>query len=92
MIDKEAVRLRHLIKAIGKGTVTRQGIMSELDLSQAGIRNFRDNYLIPAREQGLVKMSKPSSPNSPEQAYSLTRKGLDFLSMLNSSNSAKTVE
>lgn len=89
MIDKEAVRVRNLIKAIGKGTMTRQGIMSELDLSQAGIRNFRTNYLNPAREQGLVKMFKPASPNSPEQAYSLTRKGLDFLEMLNNGNTVK---
>ena len=92
MIDKEAVRLRHLIKAIGKGTMTRQGLMSELDLSKAGIRNFRINYLKPARDQGLVKMSKPSSPNSPEQAYTLTAKGLDFLSMLNSGSSSNIVE
>lgn len=83
MIDKEAVRMRHLIKAIGKDIVTRQGIMSELDLSQSGIRNFRDNYLNPAREMGLVEMSKPTSPNSPEQAYVLTKKGLEYLSMLN---------
>lgn len=92
MIDKEAVRVRHLIKAIGKGTVTRQGLMSDLDLSKAGIRNFRINYLKPAREQGLVRMSKPASPNSPEQAYALTSKGLDFLAMLNSGNAAKVEE
>ena len=90
MIDKEAVRLRRLIKVIGKGTLTRQGIMSELDLSKEGIRNFRDNYLKPARDQGLVAMSKPTSPNSPEQAYKLTPKGLEFLDMLLSSNSAST--
>ena len=90
MIDKEAVRIRRLIRSIGKDIVTRQGLMSELDLSKAAIRNFRDNYLNPARAQGLVTMSKPTSPNSPEQAYKLTPKGLDFLNMLLSSSSAST--
>ena len=92
MIDKEAVRLRRLIKTIGRRTLTRQGIMSELDLSKAGIRNFRDNYLNPAVAQGLVTMSKPASPNSPAQAYRLTANGIDFLSMLNSGKAVKGTE
>jgi ATP-dependent DNA helicase RecG len=79
MIDKQAVRIRRLITVIGKRTMTRQGIMAELDLSQAGLRNFRNNYLRPAMEMGFVRMVKPASPTSPEQAYALTQKGLDVL-------------
>ncbi len=79
MIDKQAVRIRRLITVIGKRTMTRQGIMAELDLSQAGLRNFRNNYLGPAMEMGFVRMVKPASPTSPEQAYALTQKGLDVL-------------
>lgn len=82
MVDKQAVRVRHLITVIGKRTLTRQGIMAELDLSKAGCRNFRMNYINPAISQGLVKMSKPESPTSPEQAYCLTRKGLEALSVI----------
>ena len=83
MIDKQAVRMRNLLRIIGKNVMTRQGIMAELDLSKGGIRNFRDNYLKPAVDLGLVKMYRPESPNCPEQAYKLTPKGLTFLSHLN---------
>ena len=76
--------MKHLIKVIGNRTMTRQGIMSELDLSKAGCRNFRANYLHPAMVQGFVKMSKPNSPTSPEQAYVLTQKGLDAYHLLSS--------
>lgn len=81
MIDKQAVRVRHLIEIIGKRTMTRQGIMAELDLSEGGRRNFHTNYMNPAISQGFVKMSKPGSPTSPEQSYSLTNKGLDALAV-----------
>ncbi len=79
MIDKQAVRTRHFGQVLGHRTMTRQGIMAELDLSQDGRRTFRVNYLNPAMIQGLVMMTKPDSPSSPSQAYKLTRKGLDVL-------------
>ncbi|MCX6272121.1 MAG: DUF4062 domain-containing protein [Bacteroidetes bacterium] len=37
---------------------------------------FRDNYLIPSIEAGYVSMTIPDKPNSPNQKYKLTRKGL----------------
>ena len=83
MIDKQAVRIRHLIEVIGKRVMTRQGIMAELDLSQDGRRNFRVNYIAPAMKQGFVQMTNPDVPSSPTQAYRLTCKGLEALDLFN---------
>ena len=39
---------------------------------------FRDNYIQPALEQGLIEMTQPDSPTSPTQKYRLTQKGKNF--------------
>jgi hypothetical protein len=38
---------------------------------------FRDNYLIPAIENGYIEMTIPATPNHPNQRYRLTAKGLE---------------
>ena len=61
--DKAGERVRRLVKAVGREVVNRKGLIATLGLRQQGIRNFRMNYMIPAREA----------------AYKLTQKGLDYL-------------
>lgn len=73
-------RLIRLIKAIGTDTLTRRGICGNMDLRCR--RSLWDHYIIPAREAGLIVMAYPDSPNSPDQAYRLTKKGLDVLESL----------
>ncbi len=46
--------------------------------------NFRNNYLIPALESGLVEMTEMGKPNNPKQKYRLTEKGLSLKESLNS--------
>lgn len=41
--------------------------------------NFRDIYLQPALEQGLLEMTQPDSPRSPTQKYRLTAFGKHLL-------------
>lgn len=36
---------------------------------------FRENYLLPALESGLIEMTFSDSPNHPNQRYRLTEKG-----------------
>ena len=43
---------------------------------------FRQNYLQPAIEAGLIEMTQPDSPNSPTQKYRLTQKGKDLQNKL----------
>jgi predicted HTH transcriptional regulator len=48
--------------------------------------SFRDNYLIPAMEEGWVEMTIPDKPNSPNQRYRLTAKGLVLKETLEKTN------
>jgi hypothetical protein len=39
---------------------------------------FRDNYLVPALNEGILEMTIPEKPNSPKQMYRLTQKGIEL--------------
>lgn len=81
MQNKVEKRVQKLIMVIGNETLPRKEIMADLELN--GRRNFMARYLNPAIECGLVKMFLPESPNSPDQAYRLTSKGLQLLEKMN---------
>ncbi|MFM2006310.1 MAG: hypothetical protein RLZZ09_1965 [Pseudomonadota bacterium] len=38
--------------------------------------NLRERYFAPALADGLIKMTRPATPNSPAQRYRLTGIGL----------------
>ena len=69
-------RIERLLVVLGEETKPRKEIMAEMELN--GRRSWRVNHLNPAVEQGYVRMSFPESPNSPDQAYRLTEKGLEW--------------
>ena len=79
MKDKSGDRIRRLVKAVGREVVNRRGLIATLGLRQQGIRNFRMNYMLPAREEGYVVMQYARTPHYHEQAYKLTDKGLALL-------------
>lgn len=60
--------------------MNRNEIQKTLKLKHEG--NFRDNYLVPALEQGLIEMKYPDSPNHPKQKYQLTKKGEELKHIL----------
>jgi len=41
---------------------------------------FRDNYLKPLRNAGLIEMLYPENPTDPENKYFLTSEGMQFVS------------
>ena len=53
--------------------MTRTEVQKALDLR--GQANFRDRYLEPTLEAGLVEMTIPDKPRSRLQKYRLTDKG-----------------
>ena len=55
------------------GEMKRRGIQEVLQLKHED--HFRDNYLTPALEAGLVEMTIPGKPKSSRQRYRLTAKG-----------------
>lgn len=77
-------RLIRLIKAIGTETLTRRGICGNMELRAR--KNLWDKYMIPAMALGYVRMLYPESPNTPDQAYLLTQKGLEIFNTLKENN------
>lgn len=82
--DRAEERLHKLVLAVGEQTMPRRQMIAYLGLKQKSRRNFMDNYLQPAISKGYIVMARPSSPNSPEQAYRLSADGLDLLVQLRS--------
>ncbi len=74
-------QVKKLIEVVRGDTKTREEIMTLLKLK--GRDNFRNNYLVPAIEAGFLAMCYPDKPNSSNQAYFLTPKGLELLQQLN---------
>lgn len=83
-IDKSQARLHKLLLAIGDQTMPRRQIIAYLGLKQTSRCNFLNNYLKPAMAKGYIVMARPSSPNSPEQAYRLSADGLAVWAQLQS--------
>ena len=55
----------------------RASIQARLGLKDP--RNFRENYLYPMLQRGLVAMTDPEHPNSPQQKYRTTETGISLL-------------
>lgn len=70
--DQVTDQVIKLISTI-RGEISRPDIMENLQLKHTA--TFRQNYLQPAIEAGLIEMTQPDSPNSPTQKYRLTQKG-----------------
>lgn len=68
--------------AVIKGEHNRQELQRLLGLSDR--KNFRENYLNPAIEAGLVGLMDPDNPTSSKQQYMLTEAGKRFKSLIRS--------
>ena len=86
--DKTEERVRKMVLAIGKRIISRRELIAALGLRQDSRRNFRENYMNPVRERGLVEMQYPEVPSLPEQAYRLTEKGLELWKELSKKDQA----
>jgi predicted HTH transcriptional regulator len=64
--------IRRVLYVINEELKTSE-IMAILDLKHR--EYFRDNYLLPAIEEGYLELTIPDKPSSPNQKYRLTEKG-----------------
>jgi len=62
-------QVRRLLKVI-QGEMTREELQSVLNLQDR--KSFRERYLKPALEEGLIEMTIPGKPNSRLQKCRLT--------------------
>ena len=75
-IDQVADQATDQVKAllsVMKNEHYRSELMDFLNLSHN--HTFRQNYLHPAIEKGLIELTIPDKPNSSKQKYRLTAKG-----------------
>lgn len=64
-------KVERLLGCMGDEAYTTRELMELLGLKHRP--TFRDNYLLPAMEQGLVEMTIPDKPNSSQQRYRKVR-------------------
>ncbi|MDR0696326.1 MAG: Fic family protein [Christensenellaceae bacterium] len=69
--DQVTDQVKRLIDVLGTSALSASELMSLLELKHRP--TFRQNYLHPALEAGLIEMTLPDSPNSRNQRY--RRKG-----------------
>jgi len=80
-LPSSSIEVKNLLKVLD-GEMTRSEIQNILGLKY--IKNFRENYLESAQNEGFVKMKFAKNPNHPNQKYFLTDKGELFrLELLN---------
>lgn len=69
----EVVRMLQVIE----GEMKRSEIQERLGLKHE--EHFRESYLLPALELGVIEMTIPDKPTSRLQKYRLTKKGLQLM-------------
>ena len=70
-------QVQRLVNAIRENTYTVSELLRLLHLT--GRRNFVENYLKPAIEEGYVLRAYPDKPKHPNQRYYLSEKGLKLV-------------
>lgn len=76
--DQVTDQVHRLLKMLGDEVISVVQLMAKLNLSHRP--TFRNNYLNPAIEKGLIEMTIPEKPQSSKQKYRLTEKGKLFKS------------
>lgn len=60
-------QVKRLLRVMGNKEYSTKDLMELLGLKHRP--TFRDNYLLPALELGLIEMTVPDKPNSSKQRY-----------------------
>lgn len=63
-------QVERLLNVLGKETLSTKELMGRLGLKHRP--TFRNNYLLPAIELGLIEMTIPDKPNSSKQKYRIS--------------------
>jgi hypothetical protein len=80
VLKEKATREIEKLILIIEGEMSNSNIMDALNLRHR--QNFRDNYLLPALNKGLIEMTIPEKPQSSKQKYRLTTQGKELKTQL----------
>ena len=69
----EQESLRELIAELGSDTLSATQLMERMGLVHRP--HFRQFYLVPALEKGIIERTIPDKPNSPRQRYRVKNQG-----------------
>ncbi len=75
-VTGEVLRLLRVLD----GEMKRSELQEQLSLKHEDY--FREKYLVPALDAGLIEMTRPEKPKSSKQKYRLTQLGKEFLDKL----------
>ena len=75
--NEEATGEVHRLLLVMKGEMKRLEIQAALGLKHED--HFRETYLLPALNLGLIEMTIPDKPRSPKQRYRITKLGNNIL-------------
>lgn len=74
-VQAELSPIAQIAAAMGRGeALTASELMQRIGLRQRA--HFRQNYLVPAMEAGILEMTQPEVPRSPNQRYRRTARRL----------------
>lgn len=75
--DQVSDQVKNLLRLFDKKPFSAAELLQTLGLSHRP--TFRNNYLHPALDKGLIEMTVPDKPNSRLQKYRITPKGIAFV-------------
>ena len=75
------LQVKALLQALAHSELSPAELRSILHISHR--KTFRDNYMHPCLQFGLIEPTQPDVPQSPTQKYHLTAKGINLLEKIN---------
>lgn len=70
-------QVQKMILSMGDGYMTMSEIMASMELKH--LPSFRENYFLPALEDGAIELQYPEQPKHPKQKYRLTEAAKEWL-------------
>lgn len=70
MYRPSTAQVQEIILSMGEDYMTMNEIMSNMGLKHR--TSFRENYFLPALEDGAIELQYPEQPKHPKQKYRLT--------------------
>lgn len=75
--EKNTAQVQEIIFSMSEDYLTMNEIMSNMGFKHR--TSFRENYFLPALEDGAIELQYPEQPKHPKQKYRLTEAAKEWL-------------